>query len=234
MKRPETRGDILVVDDEENIRSLLKLTLEEAGYKVDSASNGLEAVQKMSERGFDLVLLDIKMPGMDGIQALCKITIDWPHTAVIILTVVADIDTATKAMKLGAYDYLTKPFRLDDVLLAVQRATQRKSSRVTGKQYQHELERKIDEQAGQLRQQLAELLNALAREHKLLYELEKLQTSKGGKARVSNLPQELQKPMSSVEEFREALLRFAKRVCGDKGKVSNDEASSSEGGVPCS
>ena len=171
MKTPGTRGGILVVDDEENIRSLLKLTLEEAGYEVDSASNGLEAVQKMSERGFDLVLLDIKMPGMDGIQALCKITIDWPHTAVIILTVVADIDTATKAMKLGAYDYLTKPFRLDDVLLAVQRAMQRKNSRVTvtREQYQLELQYKIEEQAGQLRQQLTELLNALAREHKLLY-----------------------------------------------------------------
>ncbi len=100
---------ILVVDDEENIRELLRESLEDEGYRVNVAKNGQEAVEKVRALNPDTVLMDVKMPVMSGMDAFLKIKESQPDLPVIFLTAFGSSDLAISAMKSGAYDYLTKP-----------------------------------------------------------------------------------------------------------------------------
>jgi DNA-binding response OmpR family regulator len=101
---------ILVVDDEKNIRLTMTQSLEPLSIAVQTAVNGEEALQKLHEESFALVFLDLKMPGMDGMQVLRRIKQDWPKTRVIIITAHGTIESAVEAMKLGAVDFIQKPF----------------------------------------------------------------------------------------------------------------------------
>jgi len=101
---------ILVVDDEKNIRLTLSQSLEALGIPVQTAVNGEEALQKLGEGQFALVFLDLKMPGMDGMEVLRRIKDDWPTVRVIIITAHGTIGSAVEAMKLGAADFVQKPF----------------------------------------------------------------------------------------------------------------------------
>ena len=102
---------ILVVDDEENIRMLYQEELQEEGYEVTAASNGNEALDILAKaEPFDLVTLDIRMPGMDGMEVLAKLRKDRPDIRVVIVTAHGTIDSAVEAMKLGAVDFIQKPF----------------------------------------------------------------------------------------------------------------------------
>jgi DNA-binding response OmpR family regulator len=101
---------ILVVDDEKNIRLTMAQALEPLQMPVETAVNGEEALQKLREKRFGLVFLDLKMPGMDGIDVLRRIQSDWPKIRVIIITAHGTIETAVEAMKLGAVDFIQKPF----------------------------------------------------------------------------------------------------------------------------
>jgi len=101
---------ILVVDDEKNIRLTLSQSLEPLECPVQTAVNGEEALQKLSEDPFGLVFLDLKMPGMDGMEVLRQINDDWPKIRVIIITAHGTIESAVEAMKLGAVDFIQKPF----------------------------------------------------------------------------------------------------------------------------
>jgi len=202
-------GRVLVVDDEAGIRNLLQRTLEDAGYSVVTAASGQEALDKMSEMNIELALLDIKMPGMSGMEVLRQVTINWPDTCVIMVTAIGDAQTAVEAMKLGAYDYITKPFDPNDVVPAIQKAFQQRDVRREEGQRRYRIEEKVREQSDRLQEQFSELVKTLAREHKLLYSLKDKQP--GGKPSFVKLPPELQKPMSSIEEFRDALLRILRR-----------------------
>ena len=113
---------ILVVDDEVAVRLVLQRILEGLGYHVVTAANGQEALDKMSQLNIRIALLDIMMPGISGMEVLQQITTNWPETCVLMVTAVADAQTAIEAMKLGAYDYITKPFMRDDVARKVQEA----------------------------------------------------------------------------------------------------------------
>ena len=113
---------ILVVDDEVAVRLVLQRILEGLGYHVVTAANGQEALDKMSQLNIRVALLDIMMPGMSGLEVLQQISTNWPDTCVLMVTAVADTQTAIEAMKLGAYDYITKPFMRDDVARKVQEA----------------------------------------------------------------------------------------------------------------
>ena len=113
---------ILVVDDEVSVRLVLQRILEELGYHVVTAANGQEALDKMPHLNIRIALLDIMMPGMSGLEVLQQISTNWPDTCVLMVTAVADTQTAIEAMKLGAYDYITKPFMRDDVARKVQEA----------------------------------------------------------------------------------------------------------------
>jgi len=204
------RDRVLVVDDEESVRNLLQRVLTEAGYNVVTAANGQEALDKVTELNIQAVLLDIKMPGMSGIEVLRQLASGRPDICVIMATAVGDVQTAVEAMKLGAFDYITKPFNRDDVVLTVQRAIEKRSLLLENERHRLELERRVGEQAERLQQQFVELVETLAREHKLIYKLAYSQR-KDFKTVLSTLPKELQEPMSSVEEFSDALLRILRR-----------------------
>ncbi len=116
---------ILIVDDERVICQHLKRVLEKEKYEVEVAGNGEEALQKIDSRGFKLAVVDIKMPGIDGLQLLDIIKKKYTDTAVIIMTAHGSIETAVSAMKRGAVDYLRKPFEIEEILLVVARVFER-------------------------------------------------------------------------------------------------------------
>ena len=101
---------ILVVDDEPSVRNVLKMALRREGRRVVTASNGQQAVAKASRQKLDVVLLDLRMPRLCGIETLQRLLEVDPGLVVIVLTGYGSIETAREAMRLGAYDYLTKPF----------------------------------------------------------------------------------------------------------------------------
>ena len=113
---------ILVVDDEEIVIRSCTRILSGHGYEVDSATGGREALQKIAGSGYDLVILDIMMPKMDGLEVLQRIKEAHPEIDVIMVTGLSQIETAVRAMKLGAFDYLSKPFDPDELQLVVGRA----------------------------------------------------------------------------------------------------------------
>ncbi len=116
---------ILVVDDEIGIRQSLKKILEKEGFTVDTASNGDEAFKIIRHGGIDLLVTDIRMAGMDGLELLKVSKSISPFTEVIMITGFASVDTAVDSMKQGAYDYITKPFKKADILKAVNRAIEK-------------------------------------------------------------------------------------------------------------
>jgi len=109
-KTATERKAILVVDDEKNIRLTLSQALEPLGLSIQTAVDGEEALQNLRENDFGLMLLDLKMPGMDGIEVLRRVRDRWPKTRVIIITAHGTIESAVEAMKLGAVDFVRKPF----------------------------------------------------------------------------------------------------------------------------
>ena len=121
------KDKILVADDEQSMREFLDIMLKKEGYKVSLASNGEEVVKVVENDLFDLILLDIRMPKLDGISALKKIKANSPETIVIMITAYASADTAIKAMKEGAYDYITKPFKVEEIKLIIKNALEKKN-----------------------------------------------------------------------------------------------------------
>ena len=201
---------VLVVDDEETVRMLLQRILQAAGYDVVTAADGKEALSVIADGDIDVVLLDIKMPGLSGIDVLGKISTDWPNVCAIMVTAVADVQTAVAAMKLGAYDYITKPFDQGEMLRKIRQSIERWQEQLQDKQHLLQLEQNITEQTRRLQEQFTEMVNSLAREHQLLSQLAEKQETKG-KPLLAGLPPELQGPISTVKEFRDALLRILKR-----------------------
>ena len=117
-----TDARILIADDEDSLRWVLEKGLRQAGYDVTSVKDGDSALRAFAESPFDLVLLDIRMPGMDGLTALGKLRELRPDAHVVVMTAHGTMETAIQAMQRGAYDYLAKPFDIDEVLLLAERA----------------------------------------------------------------------------------------------------------------
>lgn len=109
------RTRVLIVDDEKNVRLMLRNALSGLDYDVRTAVNGEDALDKMKEEQAEVVLLDMKLPGMDGMEALRALHRDYPHTRVIMITAYGTVETAVEAMKLGAIDYLRKPFSPEQI-----------------------------------------------------------------------------------------------------------------------
>ena len=120
------KDKILVADDEKSMREFLDIMLRKEGYKVTLASNGEEVMKLIEKDIFDLALVDIRMPKQDGISVLKRIKIVSPETIVIVITAYASADTAIKAMKEGAYDYITKPFKIEEIKLIIHNALEKK------------------------------------------------------------------------------------------------------------
>ena len=112
---------ILVVDDEEALRTVLSSELASEGYQVESAGDGDEAISIIEKKQFDLVLLDIKMPKVDGFEVLKFIKKSFPAIKVIMLTAFADLKNAIESKKLGAEDFISKPYDLVDLLTTIER-----------------------------------------------------------------------------------------------------------------
>ncbi len=106
---------IVVADDDASIRSLLRQLLQDEGYAVQEAATGVEVVDKVKESSPDLVIMDVRMPELDGIEALSRVKAASPRTAVVIMTAFGSSNAAIRAMELGAFDYVTKPFELDKI-----------------------------------------------------------------------------------------------------------------------
>jgi DNA-binding NtrC family response regulator len=117
-----SRGKILVIDDESIVRTSCNRALSPEGYEVKLSQNGADALKMLEEESFDLVLTDLKMPDIDGIEVLKMIKERWPQTEVIVVTGYQTVDTAVKSIKLGAFDYIEKPFTPDSLIAAVNNA----------------------------------------------------------------------------------------------------------------
>ncbi len=118
----ETSGSILVVDDDVEMRELLRDVLTDRGHRVGLAQDGKEALKAMSEGDYPVVLTDLRMVGMAGSELLSEIKKTYPDTNVIVMTAFGTVESAIEAMKLGAYDYLTKPVKTDEVVLTIEKA----------------------------------------------------------------------------------------------------------------
>ena len=116
---------LLVIDDESNMRHMLAAMLKNSGYSVDTASEGLEGMKMLERSSYDFILCDIKMPKMDGMTFLKTAGDLVKHSTVIMMSAYGTVETAIEAMKLGAYDYISKPFKSDEVTLTLKKAEER-------------------------------------------------------------------------------------------------------------
>jgi len=136
----ENGNRIIVVDDEPGMREFLEIMLQKDGYAIDTAADGSEAIDKIEENLFDLAIVDIQMPVLNGIEVLKKINEKSPDTTVIMITAYASHETAIEAMKLGAYDYITKPFKIDEIKLVIKKALDKKKLERENTRLRKELE----------------------------------------------------------------------------------------------
>lgn len=132
---------VLIIDDEQNMRHMLEVLLGKAGYGVQGAEDGKRALQLMAEADYDFVLCDIKMPRMDGMAFLGQAKEKYPEKIFIMMSAYGTVETALEAMKDGAYDYISKPFKKDEVLLTLKKADERERL----KEENIRLKTKIDE-----------------------------------------------------------------------------------------
>ncbi len=135
---------ILVIDDDASLRRVLEYNLQEEGYEVTVAATGEEGLRRFEDNCPDLVITDMKMPGMDGLQVFKAIRARSPETMVIIITAFGEVGTAVEVMKLGAYDYITKPFNRDELKLTVKKALELKSLSDENRQLREELTERAD------------------------------------------------------------------------------------------
>ncbi len=121
-----TRGKILVVDDQKNMRTTTAIVLRQAGYQVSEAEDGAAAVQRLSSEIFDVVLTDLRMGAVDGMEVLRSALEVAPNAQVIVMTAYGTIESAVEAIRRGAYDYLAKPFKEEELLLRVEKALEKR------------------------------------------------------------------------------------------------------------
>lgn len=140
--RTNNPASILVVDDEKLFRDVLTAKLLDHGYQTDNASNGIEAINKIQRLPFDVILLDIKMPRVNGIEVLKHIKDNTLETEVIMLTTFTDVRTAVETVKLGAYDYITKPYDLPELLQTIERALDHRRLKLDNMVLKSELDRR--------------------------------------------------------------------------------------------
>ncbi|MEA2022502.1 MAG: response regulator, partial [Candidatus Caldatribacteriota bacterium] len=135
---------ILVIDDEQNIRKMLIRVLSPEGFIVKEADNGLEALKRLQKESYSLVLLDLKMPGLNGIETLKKIRENDLNLPVIMMSAYGSIHEAVEAMKLGALDYLIKPFDIEELKIMIKRAIKQYELEVENIYYREEEEKRFN------------------------------------------------------------------------------------------
>src|SRR2546427_209401 len=137
----------MVVDDEPRLRRVLVRLLEGEGFSCSEAGSGTEALEMLQHDPVPLVISDLRMPQMDGVTLLREIIARWPTTAVIVVTAVAEVESAVACLQLGALDYVAKPFHLDEVRARVMQALDKRSLKMEVEDYRRTLEERVQEQA---------------------------------------------------------------------------------------
>ena len=211
------RIPILVVDDEEYIRALVRERLEIAGYSVEEACNGKDALAKLSAGRHAVMLTDIRMPEMDGITLLREVTSRYPEVAGVVMSAHAELDTAVAALKIGACDYITKPFNFDVLLITIENSIRKKALERELQDYQMNLERKVKEQTDLINQMYIRSIDALikALEAKDFY-------TRGHSQRVTMYSVAIGKEMRLSKERLEVLRQAS--ILHDLGKIGVREA----------
>lgn len=151
---------ILIVDDEAPIRALLSEYLAQAGYDVWQAGSGAEALERLAAAPFDLVMSDVRMPGMSGLELLGDVVRHHPASGVLMLTACEDLTLAVNAMRVGALDYILKPFRLAEIAVSVAEALRRKAHMLAQAERVQALEVTVEERTAELRVMLERLHDA--------------------------------------------------------------------------
>jgi putative two-component system response regulator len=221
------KGVILLVDDEAMIRRLLSQKLSAEGYRCEQAANAEQALEKLKEDSIELVILDIRMPGKSGVELLSEIKAKYPDTAVIMATAIDDANTAINCMKAGAYDYVTKPFNLDEVSFSVRRALEKRRLELENRDYQQHLEQKVEEQAQKIRASFFNAITALA----YALEAKDVYTS-GHSQRVTEISEAIAEhlglPRETIEKIRLAGLVHDIGKIGVRESVLNKPGSLSD------
>jgi putative nucleotidyltransferase with HDIG domain len=148
---------LLIVDDDESVRRIVAAILKDEGYETVTAANADEALEKLREQPFALVITDIKMPDRDGIWLLGELRREHPELAVIMMTGYGQVDTAVDCLKYGAADYLTKPVRVNHLAASVMRALDRRRLEMENRAYQRGLEGAVEEKTKELEQAYSEI-----------------------------------------------------------------------------
>jgi response regulator RpfG family c-di-GMP phosphodiesterase len=153
---------VIVADDDASIRAVLRTLLSEDAFTVEEAEDGAEALRRFTTGGADLIFSDLQMPGMSGLDLLRRVRALDDTVAFIILTGAGTVENAVEALRLQADDYLVKPFRVAEVLLAAERAVSYRRLLRENRSYQQHLEERVAEQAGQIETLLMDALRSLA------------------------------------------------------------------------
>ncbi len=175
------RRTILIVDDEPAVRALLREHFSDVGYRCREARDAGEALRGLSRDRIDVILLDVKMPGMSGIDVLREINLKHPRIPVIMATAINDAVIATRCLKEGASDYLVKPFDLDEVTLTVERCLETNRLRLEDEAYHQHLEEVVEERTAELKQAIDRIkLSSLDTIHRLAQAAEFRDEDTGG------------------------------------------------------
>jgi putative two-component system response regulator len=152
----------LVVDDEPRLRQVLVRLMEGDGFTCIEASNGVDALAALRRLPVTLVLTDLRMPRMDGVELLREVRARYPDTAVVLITAVAEVETAVRCLSIGAMDYLTKPFHVDEVRARVSQALEKRRLILENRGYQQQLEQRVEGQARGLERLFLASIQSLA------------------------------------------------------------------------
>ena len=152
------KAKILIVDDIASVRTAIHKKMTDEGYSCVEVGDGNEALALLAKQRFEMVLLNIMMPGTSGREVLPEIVRNYPDTAVIMATSPDDTELAIEAMKMGAYDYVIKPIGLNELPVRVWKALERRSLRIKNREYELSLERRVEAQTQQIRKSFIKLL----------------------------------------------------------------------------
>src|SRR5213083_3517572 len=207
----------LVVDDEPRLRRVLVRLLEGQGFTCSEAGSGTEALEIMQREAVPLVISDLRMPQMDGEALLSEIATRWPDSAVIVVTGVAEVESAVACLQLGAFDYIAKPFHPDEVRARVTQALDKRRLLLENRMYQQELERRVQEQARRIEELSLERLQALVH-----FLEEKDSYTRGHSVRVTNYAVAIGRRLDLVPDVGDMIALGAE--LHDIGKIGVSES----------
>jgi len=213
MERETNRKKILIVDDEESVLRIMKRIVERIQRECTLAYSAEEARRTMREESFDLILCDIRLPGESGMDFIKDVVSEYPDTAIIMVSGLDDAVTVEKALEMGAYGYIVKPFKISEVLINVSSALRRQKLESERRIYQESLEEMVAERTEKLRETLADVIHIVA----LTVETRDPYTA-GHQRRAAELSCGIAKEMGLSEERIEGI-----RMAGlihDLGKIS--------------